>query len=314
MSLVVHHNRQTSCSTRTMELSPNSTTAGGSTHKTQESLSIFSTLRYDPQLLQVPSGSMDHAGWNHKTTSPFYMLNYHRDRMLNAAVYFGWERVVETLSGDEGLDLLATMLTRAIASTPGIDQTSPVRLRVSFAGNDPSMNIEAWGSFSETTLENLFPRSLPSPHSDPTGEGSCQMPVKDAPYQVVLAAEKISPSEWTHFKTSRRQMYDKARQRAQIKLGDSKEVLMVNDTNGTIMEGSTTTPYFWRHGRWVTPPVSSEYDPESGSGGQDGTTRRWALQSGIACEEAIPVDSVVDGEECWLSNGARGFMFGRIKL
>ncbi|KAK3685883.1 putative 4-amino-4-deoxychorismate protein [Podospora appendiculata] len=298
-----------------MQLSRSSTAVDGSSpHKREESLSIFSTLRYDLQLLQVPSRSMGHAGWNHKTASPFYMLNYHRDRILNAAVHFGWDRVVESLSGDGGLDLLAARLTRVVESTLGIYQTSPVRLKVSFTGNDPSMNIEAWSSIPDTALANLFPKSLPSPHSNPKAEGSHQMPLKEAAYEVVLDAKKISPSEWTHFKTSRRQMYDEARQRAQIKLGDSKEVLMVNDTYGTIMEGSITTPYLWRHGRWVTPPVSSEYGPESGSGGQDGTTRRWALQSGLACEEAIPVDSVVDGEECWLSNGGRGFMFGRIKM
>ena len=35
---------------------------------------------------------------------------------------------------------------------------------------------------------------------------------------------------------------------------------------------------------------------------------------GIAVEEAVQADSVKDGEELWLSNGVRGFMFGRIKL
>ena len=36
--------------------------------------------------------------------------------------------------------------------------------------------------------------------------------------------------------------------------------------------------------------------------------------SGIAVEGVIPVHSLVDGEECWLSNGVRGFIFGKIRL
>lgn len=35
---------------------------------------------------------------------------------------------------------------------------------------------------------------------------------------------------------------------------------------------------------------------------------------GLASEDTIPAESLVDGEECWLSNGVRGFFFGRIKL
>jgi hypothetical protein len=127
-------------------------------------------------------------------------------------------------------------------------------------------------------------------------------------------------------------MYNMARQRAHINLPDKKEVLLVNEDDGSIMEGSMTTPYFWRDGRWVTPPVSQRYSPKSGSGGQDGTSRRWALERleplprhqerdeltvrcrGVAVESVVTVTSLVDGEECWLSNGVRGFFFGRIKL
>lgn len=35
---------------------------------------------------------------------------------------------------------------------------------------------------------------------------------------------------------------------------------------------------------------------------------------GLVTEAFIPVDSLVEGEECWLSNGVRGFFFGRIHL
>lgn len=31
-------------------------------------------------------------------------------------------------------------------------------------------------------------------------------------------------------------------------------------------------------------------------------------------EDTILADSLAEGEECWLSNGVRGFFFGRVKL
>lgn len=36
--------------------------------------------------------------------------------------------------------------------------------------------------------------------------------------------------------------------------------------------------------------------------------------SNLAEEEVVAVSSLVDGEECYLSNGAKGFLFGRIQL
>jgi hypothetical protein len=35
---------------------------------------------------------------------------------------------------------------------------------------------------------------------------------------------------------------------------------------------------------------------------------------GMAVEATIPASSLVEGEECWLSNGVRGFIFGRVTL
>jgi hypothetical protein len=34
----------------------------------------------------------------------------------------------------------------------------------------------------------------------------------------------------------------------------------------------------------------------------------------LAVEEEVRMDSVGANEECWLSNGVRGFIFGRINL
>lgn len=82
------------------------------------------------------------------------------------------------------------------------------------------------------------------------------------------------------------------------------EILLVNQ-NGDIMEGSITTPYFWRGEKWFT--------PSERSGGNIGTTRRWALESGLCVEGKIRRENVEVGEGVWLSNGARGWGFGRIE-
>lgn len=34
----------------------------------------------------------------------------------------------------------------------------------------------------------------------------------------------------------------------------------------------------------------------------------------LAVEDTIDVDSLADGEECWLSTGVRGFFPGRVRL
>ncbi|KAJ5539659.1 Aminotransferase class IV [Penicillium frequentans] len=85
----------------------------------------------------------------------------------------------------------------------------------------------------------------------------------------------------------------------------TEELLMVN-LDGEIMEGTITTPYFRRGNAWVTPPLTS--------GGNAGTTRRYALEQGFCVEQVVNALELVDGEECWLSNGVRGFMRGSISL
>ena len=100
-------------------------------------------------------------------------------------------------------------------------------------------------------------------------------------------------------------MYDSARSRAGLGGPSAEaEVLLVNH-KGQIMEGSMTTPYFRREGRWITPPLSS--------GGQAGTTRRWALEKGLCVEQVIEAEELEDGEDVWISSGVRGFRRGKIQ-
>lgn len=236
-----------------------------------EEFQLFSSLRYDQKLLQIPASGFTEAGWNHAKASPFYMLDYHRDRILRAATYWGWKPAIEAIAGPEGLENIESFLTKNLET----GQT-PLRVKVTL-NKDGELGVES-NKVPETSPANFFP-SHPLPRDNtqaaPGALGALQL---EPVYEVYLDQDPTDRSEYTHYKTTKRTMYDGARKRAGIALTDTKEVLLVNKDEGTVMEGSTTTPYFFRGGRWVTPPVSRQYNVEAGSGGQDGTTRRWALE------------------------------------
>ncbi|KAK4150985.1 aspartic peptidase domain-containing protein [Chaetomidium leptoderma] len=240
----------------------------------EDDFQLFSSLRYDPALHQVPARNFSYAGWNWANTSPIYMLDYHRDRMLRAATHWGWDAAVEALKGDAGLAKLRDHIMNSVGET----QQGSMRVRISI-GKEGELVVSS-GPVPETTLANLLPERLPPPDGEEAccGEPSENIPSKSPSYEVLVDGPETARSEHTHFKTTKRAAYDGARQRAQINLPDMKEVLIVNEANGAVMEGSITTPYFWRGGRWVTPIVSQEYSLEKGSGGQNGTSRRWALE------------------------------------
>jgi 4-amino-4-deoxychorismate lyase len=234
-----------------------------------QSFHLFTSLRYDPNLHNVPTRKLEYAGWNCSNESPFYMLDLHRDRVLRAARHWGWAKVVEALEGEAGLRRLSDFLTTSLVRS----QEAPLRVKVTIS-EEGVLKCDS-SAVPKAPLENLFPRQLPVPGAEvEDGNG---LPSREVTYEVVVDGNRTQRSEYTHFKTSQRDMYDEARRRADIRLGDKKEVLLV-EADGDVMEGSTTTPYFSRNGRWVTPPVSSRFSSADGSGGNDGTTRRWALQ------------------------------------
>ncbi|KAI1434184.1 aspartic peptidase domain-containing protein [Xylaria sp. CBS 124048] len=273
-----------------------------------EGLQFFTTIRYDPELLKVSDQGFVNVGWNQKP-SPFYMLDLHRDRMLKAVIHWCWDAAVKTLEGEVGLKTLRDFL---LANGVGTADT-PCRLKILIDRDGVLSLVKAPTGL--VPLRNLFPSCLPEPSSsDVVQQQSDRVPERNCEFEILVDGRKTGRSEFTHFKTTHRPMYDEARHRAGVGLTDKKEVLLVNEDDGSIMEGTITTPYFWRGGRWVTPPVSGEFHMSQGSGGNSGTTRRWALERNLAFEETVSVDSLTDGEECWISNGLRGFIHGKEKF
>lgn len=266
---------------------------------------IFTTLRYDPQLMgcgasETPDDRQcreQNTILNNGRPSPFYLLPYHRDRLLKAAKHFQWEDAITILEGEDGLDRLNEVLGKKY------DEAHPMRIKV-LVNRSGDISTEH-GKTITRPLSNLLPLQLPPP-SDAEGSIKGGIPTLSGEHAVVLDPMQTNPSEWTRFKTTQRAAYDAARARAGIvDLMEEKEVLLIN-SNNEIMEGSRFNAIFWRNGQWITPPLTS--------GGLGGVLRRWLLEKGLVKEEAIRADEVVDGEMFWLSNALRGLVAGRVVL
>ncbi|KAF4595091.1 Aminotransferase, class IV [Ophiocordyceps camponoti-floridani] len=260
--------------------------------------SLLTSLRYDLNLERIFSSVPGQTSWNYDRPSSLYMLDFHRDRLLRAAKHWGWIEATEKLSGHKGLYELERLALEAI----GAHESNPKRLRI-LVTREADISFQIFDTPAQP-LENLYPRRLIPPGQIP---GADEPRLTTPCFKLVVDGGATRRSEFTHFKTTRRAVYDSARQRAGICPGDLKEVLILSADDRCVMEGSITTPYFWRKERWVTPPFLRASSRQGGSGGHDGTSRRWALERGLAVEEAISVESLVGGEECWLSNGVSGF-------
>jgi 4-amino-4-deoxychorismate lyase len=223
--------------------------------------------------------------------SSFYLADLHRKRLLDATKVLEWTQpslLSSSLAWIEWLDAKA-------AESPE-PRPRKVRVLINKAG---AIRIE-FAQVSNTTLEVLYPTELPRDKA----------PI----YQIVLDAEATEFNILTWLKTTRRSMYDAARQRMAEKIKELQmdtsqsqhvETLLWNET-GEIIEGSVTNVYFWRNGEWTTPFVGPA------CGGLQGTARTWALSQGLCKEGKILKDSVRMDELVWISNGVRGFLPGQI--
>ncbi|KAI9671931.1 MAG: hypothetical protein M1817_002338 [Caeruleum heppii] len=278
---------------------------------------LFSSLRYDTALLQSEANTLLSA--NTSQPSPLYMVRYHRDRLEAASRYFGWDEVTAKLTGAEGLRWLDVALIAKAQETESRKEGGPLKLRVQ-VDHVGEFSIEST-STSAVPLDRMFPTRLEFSQSLMTSSktGGALLLGKDeelpqkspngstsAPWPVYLDKVPTTPSPFTQFKTTSRAMYEDARTRVGIKsFKESAEVILWNAAR-QLMEGSLTSIFMFRNGRCVTPSAIS--------GGQAGTTRRWLIEQGLCEEDTISLDSVQDGEDCYLSNGVKGVIWGRIVL
>ncbi|KAF2846527.1 hypothetical protein T440DRAFT_458209 [Plenodomus tracheiphilus IPT5] len=324
---------------------------------------LFTSLRYDPLLLTSEENSRPDLSI--VTPSPFYMLAYHRDRMTEAAQHFEFPKVEERLKNGTALHEDLSKRVKEHIAKGGEDE--PLKLRILF---DKSANITVeLTSIPPVPLSTLYPPSFdiptpPHPHpantftpSPLTGgaltlgptdslASSSSTPPPPPEWTLRLDTAPTPTSPFTILKTTQRAMYDASRSRALPSNPPSsiyREVILYNSVD-ELTEGTLTSLYLFRGGRWVTPPVgvpSGEFTATTllehggsngdegelrepfkgrwghsvrssrvGAGGQRGTTRKWALGKGFCMEETVGKGTVGVGERVWISNGVRGFGVG----
>jgi 4-amino-4-deoxychorismate lyase len=256
-------------------------------------LELFTTVRYAAHL----ASQAENRALGTYAPNSFYMFEYHLDRMVAAAVHFKQDNVLNLLqSKDKVLEILERLQNELDSLTNGFaGDVQALRVRLV---TDPSEGIviSSTSPTQEVPMDVLFPARL--------DEGR---PLDSPLYDVFICPHSTSPSPYTRYKTSERSVYTAARLACNLPAqptADPVEVLLWN-VSGELMEGSLTSVYVKRGGQWVTPPVEC--------GGNEGTTRRWALEKRICIESRVEIDRLEEGETIRLSNGLRGFLWGTVR-
>lgn len=282
-----------------------------------ETFQIISSLRFDPDLATVAAKTAQDS-YPAPRDSPYYLLSYHYDRLLSAAKCFEWKHAIQSLqklSSDSNQDQLASFTQILDGFIP--DKTKTWRLRILLSVNG-TITVEAAPTPPFSSYILLLP-----PHSQTEIPSFTTLSLpkdNDKIWRLYVDTQAITPSGFTTHKTTAREMYREARARAGIHSPQDLSEVLVYNPQGEVMEGSITTPYFQRRKSkapsdeerkvgevdWITPPLSC--------GGNAGTTRRYALSRGFCAEGIVKTADIVDGEECWLSNGVRGFFRAVIVL
>jgi branched-subunit amino acid aminotransferase/4-amino-4-deoxychorismate lyase len=220
-----------------------------------------------------------------------------------AGRFFKWTAVesISCLENDQAWEEYLLSEVREHQKQTGLSETTPLRYRIAI-NKEGRMRTEFF-EVPPTTLEALFPASLPPPE---------KLKGKSKLVSIILDTEETEISPFTYQKTTMRDHYNTARERMARILTDldindhhSDSEIILHSLKGEITEGSVTNVYFWRDG-WVTPPVGPE------GGGLPGTARKYAFQRGFCREEKVMKGSIKTGDLVWISNGVRGFSPGMV--
>src|SRR3984957_4655068 len=268
---------------------------------TRMSYSLLSTTKYDPFLTSLRYN--DEPGGKQ---SPFFLLSYHLDRLLDAALQHGWNCSLT-------YDQLKSKCEEAAQEFQRHNGLEPCKVHYSFLSSQ--FHLRGPGKIRLVLDNSGFLHSFSFPvspfSSDPTA-ASLFNPTIDNALQFHLATKVYVDSQptpvsiFTRTKTTRRQLYDQARSRAGISPPPSEpsDVLLYNPQL-CITEASVCNVAFWRLSKWVTPPTSS--------GCLAGVLRRWLLEQGRiveADEGSLTKETIQDGDWVLLMNGVIGCQLG----
>lgn len=92
---------------------------------TEDEFQLFTSLRYDPLLLISEENSR--SDLNFVSPSPFYMLAYHRDRMVEAAQHFDFHAVEKRLKDGRALHEELLNQVQEFQASSGKDEPLKVR-------------------------------------------------------------------------------------------------------------------------------------------------------------------------------------------
>lgn len=250
---------------------------------------IFTTARWDPELIHSDLNTA--ASGNQPC--PFYMFEHHYNRLQVPQ----WQdqsyiKPSSQTKPDQISNLLQALLGSVSEWQKRHPDSNPESLRIKMRSYSTGRKSIEFFPVPRIPLTTLFPSTLDlSQHSEPVT------------WTVVLDTQPTPATDETRFKTSERECYNRARVAAGITTPATPKEVLLYTADGKILDGSITTPYFFRGDEWVTPSAQC--------GGQLGTTRRWSLEKGLAVEGIVSTDDLVDGEVLWLSNGVRGFFRAR---
>jgi 4-amino-4-deoxychorismate lyase len=272
---------------------------------------LLTSTRYDLYLKSL--------GWNDDNEGPlpFFLLQFHLDRLISAAEIHGWTDVQSSLTYPK----LKTLCFEAVSLQKDSDafKVLVIPLRPSIGTYNAQCLIQIRITVSEKGEIQVAASPLPTRfQSDPTSLSLFHpfFHSQNPPISLVrIYVDRLptKPSIFTRTKTTFRQFYDHIKIRNQSILSSpldsssDSDVLMYNQ-DGEITETTVFNVAFYRNSQWSTPPTTTGCLP--------GVMRRSLLESGRIHEDGLNVlkkDSVHRDEWVLLFNGVQGCRLGRLQ-
>lgn len=253
-----------------LEISSQIESSFGQDNKNATDFKLLSSVRYDSNLVPIDEGVKNKEGKINEKS--FFLVDLHWRRLQTAIKFFGWPIELP-------FDHFMNELRNAVE---GLNLDAPYKLRVSIAKSG-EMVVE---STQVVPRENLF-------------SGLTQDPPQ---YNIYIDTKYTIVGPFTSFKTTRRELYEAARDRNLPKNTNAFQEVVLFNSKDEVTEGSLTNVAFLRDGKWITPSVTS--------GCLSGVVRHYLLQNKHIEEGTISVASIAPGDKVLIFNGVIGVCSG----
>ncbi|KAL4069833.1 aminotransferase [Scleroderma yunnanense] len=256
--------------------------------------SLLATLRFDPFL--------ETMGWNNDPDglpSPYLLLSHQLERLVASSLALQWRS-----AQDLTFAKLKNVCDTIVQDVNGVDPGQPLRIRLVLSPVDLTASASPLQSLQhDPTLPSLF-----NPLSD-----------SQVLFEPILriCVDSQPTSNTVSMKTTNRRPYDDARIRTGVPpvgaprgvASDCPDDVILYNTRETVTETSIHNIAFFRHGRWITPPLTA--------GCISGAFRRWLLENNRiheVPENEVSLKAIVSNEWVLVFNGVTGCRLGRVWL